>query len=243
MVEAVGLASTLYALALNLTYLLLWPLARRGMTRTVRRRSWAWHEEAFGSPLTPGISIVVPAYNEETVILESVASLLAQRYSVFELVLVDDGSTDATARTLIDAYDLRQVSPAPRNQLRYEPISEMYRGVSPYDITLIRKLNGGRADALNAGLDVARHPYVCITDADSILDPDGLTVMVRPVLEDPERVIAVGGTVRVGNSCRIESGRVVEARMPSGGWPPIRWSSTCARSCSAASPGTPSARS
>jgi cellulose synthase/poly-beta-1,6-N-acetylglucosamine synthase-like glycosyltransferase len=216
MVEVVGLASTLYALALNLTYLLLWPLARRGMKRTVRRRSWAWHEEAFASPLTPGISIIVPAYNEETVILESVSSLLAQRYSLFEVVLVDDGSTDATAQTLIDAYDLRQVSPAPRNQLQYDPISEMYRGAAPHDITLIRKRNGGRADALNAGLDVARHPYVCITDADSILDPDGLTVMVRPVLEDPEQVIAVGGTIRVGNSCRIESGRVVEARMPSG---------------------------
>ncbi len=216
MVEIVGLSSTLYALSLNLSYLLLWPLARRGMTRTMRRRNWAWHEEAFASPLTPGISIVVPAFNEATVILESVASLLAQRYSLFEVVIVDDGSTDATAQTLIDAYGLRQVSPAPRHKLQYEPVTEMYRGAAPHDVTLIRKRNGGRADALNAGLDVARHPYVCITDADSIIDPDGLSVMVRPVLEDPERVIAVGGTIRVGNSCRIESGRVMEARMPSG---------------------------
>jgi len=98
------------------------------MTRTIRRRRWAWHEEAFASPLTPGISIVVPAYNEETVILESVRSLLAQRYSLFEVVVVDDGSTDETARTLIDAYDLRQVTPAARNKLRYEPVTEMYRG-------------------------------------------------------------------------------------------------------------------
>ena len=215
-VEVVGLASTLYALALNLTYLLLWPLARRGMTRTVRRRSWAWHEEAFASPLTPGISILVPAFNEETVILESVRSLLAQRYSRFEVVVVDDGSTDETAGTLIDAYDLRQVTPAPRKRLEYEPVTEMYRGAAPHDITLVRKANGGRADALNAALDVARHPYVIVTDADSIIDPDGLSVMVRPVLEDPERVIAVGGTIRVGNSCRIESGRVVEARLPNG---------------------------
>ena len=96
-IEIVGSTSTLYALSLNLSYLLLWPLARRGMTRTMRRRNWAWHEEAFASPLTPGISIVVPAFNEETVILESVISLLAQRYSLFEVVIVDDGSTDATA--------------------------------------------------------------------------------------------------------------------------------------------------
>jgi cellulose synthase/poly-beta-1,6-N-acetylglucosamine synthase-like glycosyltransferase len=215
-VEVVGLVSTLYALSLNLSYLLLWPLARRGMTRAIRRRSWAWHEEAFASPLTPGISIVVPAFNEETVILESVRSLLAQRYSLFEVVVVDDGSTDATARTLVDAYGLRRVTPAPRNRLRYEPVTEMYRAAAPHDLTLVRKPNGGRADALNAGLDVARHPYVIVTDADSIIDPDGLSVMVRPVLEDPERVIAVGGTIRVGNSCRIESGRVMEPRLPSG---------------------------
>ena len=74
---------------------------------------------------------------------------------------------------MIEAYDLRRVEPAPRNQLQYEPVTEMYRGGSPHDITLIRKDNGGRADALNAGLDVARHPYVCVTDADSIIDPDG----------------------------------------------------------------------
>jgi cellulose synthase/poly-beta-1,6-N-acetylglucosamine synthase-like glycosyltransferase len=215
-VEIIGLASTIYAAALNLSYFMLLPLARRGMTRTVRRRGWSWHEEAFASPLTPGISIVVPAFNEETVILESVASLLAQQYSLFEVVIVDDGSTDATAQKLIDAYGLRQVEPAPRHKLQYEQVTEMYRSPVPHNLTLVRKHNGGRADALNAGLDVARHPYVCITDADSIIDPNGLTVMVRPVLEDPERVIAVGGTIRVGNSCRIESGRVMEARLPSG---------------------------
>jgi cellulose synthase/poly-beta-1,6-N-acetylglucosamine synthase-like glycosyltransferase len=112
--------------------------------------------------------------------------------------------------------DEHRVEPAPRNLLQYEPVRELYRGGSPIDITLVRKDNGGRADALNAGLDVARHPYVCITDADSILDPDGLTVMMRPVQEDPDRVIAVGGTIRVANSSRVESGRVVEPRMPSG---------------------------
>lgn len=215
-VEIVGIASTLYALALNLSYLLLWPLARRGMRRTVRRRSWAWHEEAFASPLTPGISVVVSAFNEQEVVLESLASLLGQRYPLFEVVLVDDGSTDDTAARVIEAYDLRAVVPAPRHQLQYEPVTEMYRSPGPHSLTLIRKPNGGRADALNAGLDVAQHPYVCITDADSILDPDGLSVLIRPALEDPDRVIAVGGTVRVGNACTVDAGRVLDVRLPGG---------------------------
>ena len=215
-VEVVGIMSVAYAAAINVCYLLLWPLARRGMKRTIRRRGWAWHQEALSSPLTPGVSVVVPAFNEESVILDSVASLLGQRYPVFEIVIVDDGSTDTTAARMIEAHGLHQVEPAPRHLLQYEPVRELYRGGSPIDITLVRKDNGGRADALNAGLDLARHPYVCVTDADSILDPDALTVMMRPVQEDPERVIAVGGTVRVANSSRVEAGRVVEPRMPVG---------------------------
>jgi cellulose synthase/poly-beta-1,6-N-acetylglucosamine synthase-like glycosyltransferase len=215
-VEVVGIMSVAYAAAINVCYLLLWPLARRGMKRTIRRRGWAWHQEALSSPLTPGVSVVVPAFNEESVILDSVASLLGQRYPVFEIVIVDDGSTDTTAARMIETHGLHQVEPAPRHLLQYEPVRELYRGGSPIDITLVRKDNGGRADALNAGLDLARHPYVCVTDADSILDPDALTVMMRPVQEDPERVIAVGGTVRVANSSRVEAGRVVEPRMPVG---------------------------
>ena len=215
-VEVIGFMSVAYALGINLCYLLLWPLARRGMKKTIRRRGWAWHQEALSSPLTPGISLVVPAFNEESVILDSVASLLGQRYPVFEIVIVDDGSTDETAARMIEAHGLRQVSPAPRNLLQYEPVRELYRGGGPIDITLVRKDNGGRADALNAGIDLARHPFVCITDADSILDPDALTVMMRPVQEDPDRVIAVGGTVRVANSSRVEAGRIVEPRMPAG---------------------------
>jgi cellulose synthase/poly-beta-1,6-N-acetylglucosamine synthase-like glycosyltransferase len=215
-VAVIGLMSVAYALAINVCYLLLWPLARRGMNKTIRRRGWAWHQEALSSPLTPGISIVIPAFNEESVILDSVASLLGQRYPVFEIVIVDDGSTDETAARMIEAHDLRQVTPAPRNLLQYQQVRELYRGAGPIDITLVRKDNGGRADALNAGIDLARHPYVCITDADSILDPDAMTVMMRPVQEDSDRVIAVGGTVRVANSSRVESGRIVEPRMPAG---------------------------
>jgi cellulose synthase/poly-beta-1,6-N-acetylglucosamine synthase-like glycosyltransferase len=215
-VEVVGIMSVAYAAAINVCYLLLWPLARRGMKRTIRRRNWAWHQEALASPLTPGVSIIVPAFNEETVILNSVASLLGQRYPVFEIVIVDDGSTDATATRMVEAHGLARVTPAPRNLLEYAPVRELYRSRGPTDITLVRKDNGGRADALNAGLDLARHPYVCVTDADSILDPDALTVMMRPVQEDPDRVVAVGGTVRVANSSRVESGRVVEPRMPAG---------------------------
>ena len=216
MLTVIGVISTVYAIGLNLSYAILWPFARAGITGRVRQRSWAWHEEAFASPLTPGVSIVVPAYNEERVVLESIRSLLAQRYPRFELVLVDDGSSDATAQIVIDAFGLHPVEPAARNRLDYLPIAEMWKHTGDIEITLVRKNNGGRADALNCGVDVARHPFVCVTDADSILDPTALAVMVRPFLEDPERVVAVGGTVRVGNASRIEDGQMIEPRVPRG---------------------------
>ncbi len=213
---AVGVISTLYALGLNLSYVILWPFARTGITQHMRARHWAWFEEAFTSPMTPGISIVVPAFNEQRVVLESIRSLIGQRYPRFEVVLVDDGSTDATAALVIDAHGLVQVPRAPRGGLRYAPVHEVWQATGTNEITVVRKANGGRADALNCGIDHARHPFVCVTDADTILDPGALMMMVRPFLEDPGRVVAVGGTVRVANSCRIEGGRLLEARVPAG---------------------------
>jgi cellulose synthase/poly-beta-1,6-N-acetylglucosamine synthase-like glycosyltransferase len=210
----VAVISTLYAIGLNLSYVLLWPFARMGITARMRQRGWAWYEEAFASPMTPGISIVVPAHNEQAVVLESIQSILAQRYPRFELVLVDDGSSDDTATTVIAAHDLRRIEPTPRGRLTSQTVIEQWRSVSVPEVTLVRKHNGGRADALNCGIDVARYPLVCVTDADSILDPSALAVMVRPFLEDPERVVAVGGTVRVGNSSRVEDGRMLEPRVP-----------------------------
>ncbi len=214
LLTVVAVISTLYAVGLNLSYVVLWPLARIGVTARVRQRSWAWYEEAFASPMTPGISIVVPAHNEQAVVLESIRSILSQRYPRFELVLVDDGSTDETATRVIAAHDLRRVEPTPRGRLKSQTVVEQWRSLSVPEVTLIRKHNGGRADALNCGIDVARHPLVCVTDADSILDPSALEVMVRPFLEDPERVVAVGGTVRVGNSGRVEDGQMIEPRVP-----------------------------
>ena len=116
-IEVVGILSTLYAAGLNLSYLALWPLARRGLGREVRRRGWTWYEEAFASPLTPPVSILVAAYNEQETVVDASSSLLAQRYPSFELVIVDDGSTDDTAARLIDAYGLQRVVPAARGEL------------------------------------------------------------------------------------------------------------------------------
>jgi len=212
----IGIVSIAFAAGLNLSYLLLWPFARRGLSREVRRRGWSWYEEVFASPLTPGVSIVVPAWNEERVVLEAMESFLAQRYPEFEIVIVDDGSSDDTARVIVEKHGLTAVAPAPRNRVPYEPVFEQYRSAGAHEITLVRKANGGRADAVNCGVDFARHPYVLVTDADSILDPDAITVMARPVLEDPTRVVAVGGTIRVANSCTVDAGRITEVRLPSG---------------------------
>ena len=119
----IGVISTMYALGLNLSYVVLWPFARIGIGQRIRQRRWSWYEEAFASPQTPGVSIVVPAHNEQSVVLESIQSLLSQRYPRFELVLVDDGSDDATARTVIAAHGLHQVAIVARNIVPHLPWS------------------------------------------------------------------------------------------------------------------------
>jgi cellulose synthase/poly-beta-1,6-N-acetylglucosamine synthase-like glycosyltransferase len=170
-VEVVGIMSVAYAAAINLCYLLLWPLARRGMKRTIRRRTWAWHQEALASPLTPGVSIVVPAFNEQAVILDSVASLLGQRYPVFEIVVVDDGSTDRTA-SIVAGLELDRVR-------------------------LVRQDNGGKAAALNTGVELTDSEIVVMVDGDTLFEPDTVRRLMRPFADAD--VAAVSGNTKVGN--------------------------------------------
>ena len=108
-------------------------------------------------------------------------------------------------------------------------------------LVVVRKENGGKIDAINTGINLARYPLVCMVDADSILDPDALLVVSKPFADDPLRVVATGGVIRAVNGCRVVAGRVVEVRMPRGGWPGSRSWSTCARSCSGAPAGRGSA--
>lgn len=162
----------------------------------------------------PPITLLVPAYNEEVTIEESVRSLLALQYPNFEVVVVNDGSSDGTMAALTRAFELVPASRRYELAAPHKPIRGVYQAPHQPRLLVVDKENGGKADALNAAINLARSPIVCSMDADSLLEPDSLLLAVRPFLDDPERTVAVGGTVRVANGCEISYGRVTEVRTP-----------------------------
>jgi cellulose synthase/poly-beta-1,6-N-acetylglucosamine synthase-like glycosyltransferase len=203
-----------YFVAINGCYLAFTVVAWRQLTIHRRRRRFAGAEEAFASPLTPGVSVIVPAFNEQAGIVETVHSLLALRYPRHEVIVVNDGSRDATLSALREAFDLAPVRMAFRRGLATEPIRRAYVSRHNLDLWVLDKHNGGKSDAINAGVNAARYPYVCIVDADALLDSDALLRVAQPIVEDPDRVAATGGIVRIGNGCEVDHGRVVAVRLP-----------------------------
>jgi cellulose synthase/poly-beta-1,6-N-acetylglucosamine synthase-like glycosyltransferase len=202
-----------YFLAANTIYLAFTVIAFFRL-RSHRRR---WTTRALGavmrSPATPGISIVAPAYNEETTVAESVRSLLLLNYPLFEVVLVNDGSKDRTLEVAVRAFDLVRAPVSYEQPIQTRPVRGVYRSISSTDLVLIDKENGGKADAVNAGINAAQYPLVCVIDADSLLEEHALSRAVLPFLEDPQTV-AAGGIVRIVNGSRVDRGRVVDVRLP-----------------------------
>lgn len=160
------------------------------------------------------ISVLIPAYNEELTILDTVKSLCILDYPEFEIIVIDDGSKDRTAEILINEMELKRTERPIRRQVLCQEMLEIYETVySGHSITLVRKKNGGKGDALNMGINVSRYPYFLSLDADSVLQKDALKKMIMPILSD-SRVIAVGGMVQVANEMIIEDGEIKEFRFP-----------------------------
>ncbi|MEF9951165.1 MAG: glycosyltransferase family 2 protein [Clostridium sp.] len=155
------------------------------------------------------ISILVPAYNEEVTIGESIESLLHLDYPEYEIVIINDGSTDSTAKKVIDKYDLKKIYRPIRKLVDSKEEMDIYEGsIDGVNITLINKENGGKADSLNMGINASRYPLFLSLDADSVLQRDTLSKIVEPFMEN-DKTIAVGGNVKVSNSLIIENGQVV----------------------------------
>ena len=197
----------------NLVYLIQLGLAAAALIQTPPTPSGGllWRRYADASP---PIALLAPAYNEALTIAESVHSLLSLQYPSFEVIVVNDGSTDDTLKVLIDTFGLRPLERHYDLPIEHRPIRGVYGSEHQPRLIIVDKVNGGKADALNAGINISRAPIFCSMDADSLLEPDALLRAVRPFVEDPERTVAVGGTVRIANGCRIEHGRVLDIRPP-----------------------------
>ncbi len=210
---AVEILLVWYFFALNAGYLILSLLAFREVHRHLLRSVYGGYEQISRSPLTPPISVIVPAYNEEVGIALTLNNLLHLDFMRYEVIVINDGSKDRTLAELIEKFHLEPAPADSRAQLRSAPVRTVYRSKRHHNLIVIDKENGGKADALNAGLNYASHPYFCSIDADVIMEADALQRVMQSIIESDRRVIAVGGIIRVANGCRIEKGRIVEVAM------------------------------
>lgn len=165
----------------------------------------------------PGISLIAPAYNMEPVIVPSVRSLLDSEYDPLEVIIVDDGSADGTTAALKAAFDLIVLPVDDRLTIPTAPITELYVSRTDPRLRVLRKENGGRSDAINAGLNIARTALVALVDADTLLERDALMRIGEEFARDPDDTIAVGGHIRIANGAVIENNVVIEPRIPTGG--------------------------
>lgn len=201
-----------YFVLLNGGYLALNLLSMVSLRRYMRQRA-ELGEFAPYLGIEPAVSILVPAYNEAATIRTSLLSLLQLQYPEFELVVINDGSKDETLEVLIEAFEL-ELHPEPlRRSVPHQEVRGIYRSRRHANLKVIDKANGGKADALNAGINAARHGLFCAVDADSILQRDSLLRVVQPFLED-ERTVAAGGTVRIANGSKVRGGFLLEAGIP-----------------------------
>jgi len=165
------------------------------------------------SNYTKPISIVVPAYNEEATIIDNITSLLNLNYPEFEIIVVSDGSNDKTLAKVIEHFKLRKIDVEINMQIECKEIKGVYGAFTIPHLVLVDKGNGGKADALNAGINLSRYPLFCGIDADCIIEKNALLRIVKPFLKY-EHTIAVGGIVRIANGCIIKDGKLLEAKLP-----------------------------
>jgi cellulose synthase/poly-beta-1,6-N-acetylglucosamine synthase-like glycosyltransferase len=189
-----------------------------GETRKyIHKSSFAEFKILATSEHTPSLSILAPAYNEGATIIENVRSLLSVYYNNFEVIIINDGSKDDSLQKLIATYDLEQVSYFCEQPIKTKPIKGIYKSRNPVykKLVVVDKVNGGKADALNVGINVAQNKYVVCIDVDCILEQDAMLKLTKPFLENGKaRVIATGGVVRIANSCEVKDGKIEQVHLP-----------------------------
>lgn len=162
----------------------------------------------------PPISLIVTAYNEESVIVPTVRALLQLDYPEFEILIVNDGSKDNSLAVLTQEYALEPLPVAFRQRIKHKPVKTVYQSKIHPNLRVIDKENGGsKADASNAGINGARYGLFMPLDADTILERDCLKLMVQPYLLNPDTV-GVGGTVRILNGCEVREGQLSKIGLP-----------------------------
>lgn len=180
-----------------------------------RRLSYHGLQELRESGVTPPVTVIIPAHDEEDSILGAVRSVLQADYPDVRILIVDDGSQDSTLARLVREFHLLPMDLIYRNFLSTQPVKAFYCNPDFPGLVALSKEHGGKADALNAGINFCRTPYFCTLDADCLLEPDAMLRLMRPVVRSPENMVVSGGIIRIRNGCKTARGRVQEVRLPS----------------------------
>ncbi len=214
-VDTISFMILVYFSALQLVLFTLLILSYFDMRRRLAQNFYADYEALAKSHFTFPISVIMPAYNEAANVVDAVHSVLSLDYPEHEVIVVNDGSTDGTLAALLREFRMERRDVVVRRSLEFHgAVRGIYKSPSHPNLTVVDKDHAGKSAALNCAINLSRYPLFCSIDADSIFQENALLRVVRPFLEDPDRVIAVGGQVRVANGCRVERGRVVEPRLP-----------------------------
>lgn len=207
----------LYTITVMTSYVFLAIFSNLQARIYLQRNKYAKYDLLLKSDVAPTVSVLAPAFNEEATIVENIRSLMSISYPKYEIVVINDGSKDSTLQQCIDAYDMEPIPFQPTGKLECKDIKQVYRSRNPAfrKLMVVDKVNGGKADALNAGLNVARSQYVMNIDVDCILERDCLQRLIKPFLEETgKRVIATGGVIRIANNCVVEGGSIKKVQLP-----------------------------
>lgn len=207
----------LFGVAIMTSYLILGILAVIEIKHYKNATSFVDYSALLTSDNAPTISIIAPAYNESATIIENIKSLLSLRYNKYRVIVVNDGSKDDTLKKVIEEYQLKQVSYYFDESIFTQPVRSVYKPANKAfnKLIVVDKENGGKADALNVGLNIADSEYVACIDVDCMLAEDALLKMIKPFMENDRRpLIAAGGPIEIANSCKIFKGKLLEANIP-----------------------------
>ena len=206
-----------YTILIILSYIILAVISAFSLIKYLRKNSFVDYNVILSSPLAPSVSILAPAFNESKTIVENIRALLSLYYHDYEVVVINDGSKDDSLEKIILAYDLEAVDYTVIHRLESQPVRAIYKSRNKsYDkLIVIDKVNGGKADSLNAGMNVASKDYFVAIDVDSIIQSDALVKLAKPFLEEnKEKIIATGGVIRIANSCIIREGQIIQVKLP-----------------------------
>ncbi len=171
-----------------------------------------YHSYVDSDNLLP-ISLIIPAYNEQENIVQNVKSLMTINYPMFEIIVVNDGSTDKTGELLVQAFHMHKIETSIRYQIPTEKIEAVYYSREYPNLLYVQKKNGGKSDALNAGINISRYPLFTCLDADSRIEKDALLRLSMEFIKDSRTVVA-GGLVRIANGSKIVNGELKGFSMP-----------------------------